>query len=70
MPLLLRHLNLHPLNILKDDYYCLHLNIVMVGCLKTLSTLKVIMVAVVLNKAKLRPLLKVELKYWLNEKIA
>ena len=37
----------------KVDYYRLHLNIVMVGCLKTFSTLKVIMVAVVLNKAKL-----------------
>ena len=39
---------------IKVDYYRLHLNIVMVGFLKTFCTLKVIMVAVVQNKAKLR----------------
>ena len=39
---------------IKDDYYRLHLNIVMVGFLKTFCTLKVIMVAAVRNKAKLR----------------
>ena len=38
---------------IKDDYYRLHLNIVMVGFLKTFCTLKVIMVAVVRNEAKL-----------------
>ena len=32
---------------IKDDYYRLHLNIVMVGFLKTFCTLKVIMVAAV-----------------------
>ena len=39
---------------IKVDYYRLHLNIVRVGFLKTFCTLKVIMVAVVQNKAKLR----------------
>ena len=38
---------------IKIDYYRLHLNIVMVGFLKTFCTLKVIMVAVVQNKTKL-----------------